>query len=411
MAGQPSRAVITARALLMALVVGIMYSPPLTVALEIALAVMFIGSAELRSRFAAVCRQPMVIGLFAFYLMLAIAVTYSVTPLLEAAAQLSGWRKLLLLPAAAAVFDDSSSKLRMALLMVIATTVSALISYGSIIPGIAFTKAGQFPGTIVRNHATQGMLFAVGAFTAAALALLIPLERRQRILLGAAAALLVSNIAFVTFGRSGYVVLVACAIALAWFAFARPGMRQRWTIVAMVVVAIGVLLASPKVHQRVDLAVKEMDGAVTELNDSSKKQEYASMGVRVHYWKNTLEMIQERPLLGVGTNGFEPAYRQHVAGRPGWAGSVIHDPHNQFMKIAAEQGLIGLAIFLAFLAATVFMQRPDSVYRLLGLGVLFAWCTTSLANSHFSTFSEGSFIFLWLGAMLSDPTATMRRKS
>jgi len=390
---QPSRAVLAAQVVLMAMAAALMYSPPVTVALQIALVVIFIGSAELRSRFASVCRQPMVIGLLAFYLMLAIAVTYSVAPLPEAAGGLGGWRKLLLLPAAAAVFDDSRAKLRFALVFVIATVIAALLSYTSLMVGATFQHSEAVPGIVVRNHSTQGMLFAVGAFVSAVLALFGRLEPRQRLLLWIATVLLVSNIAFVTIGRSGYVVLVACAAVFAWFAWRRPGRSLRWPAAAMVAVVVGVLVASPKVQQYMDQGFREM-------KNYSQEQEYTSMGVRVYFWKSTLEMIRQRPLLGVGTEGFGPAYREHVAGRPGWAGFVIGDPHNQFMKIAAEQGLIGLAVFLAFLIATV-RQRPEPVYRLLGLGVLLAWCATSMASSHFSTFNEGTFIYLWLGAMLS----------
>jgi O-antigen ligase len=82
-------------------------------------------------------------------------------------------------------------------------------------------------------------------------------------------------------------------------------------------------------------------------------------------------------------------------------GMPTHDPHNQFLKIAAEHGLLGLAVFLALLAAAFRQRGAPPPYRLLGLGVLAAWCATSLFNSHFSTFAEGRFIWLWLGACLA----------
>jgi len=398
----PSRALRTARGLLMALMVALMFSPPVSVALQVALLVTFLGSAELRSRFAGVCRQPMVIGLFAFYLMLAVAVPYSMAPLLDATLMLSGWRKLLLLPAAAAVFDDPGAKRRLALALVIASVVGALLSCVSLLMGVAFQSSEPVPGIVVRNHATQGIFFAIGAFSAAALAQFGAFARRDRILLGIAAALLVANIAFITFGRSGYVALVACAVALAWFALTRRGRTMRWLPVGMLVAVVALLSTAPQVQQRVSQAVAE----VSAFSDQERVTE---MGVRVYFWKNTLEMIGRRPWLGVGTDGFEHGYQQQVAGQTGLAGMGTSDPHNQFLKIAAEQGLIGLAVFLAFLGTVVFLQRPDPIYRVLALGVLLSWCATSMASSHFSTFSEGNFIFLWLGAMLSDPKSANRR--
>ena len=70
------------------------------------------------------------------------------------------------------------------------------------------------------------------------------------------------------------------------------------------------------------------------------------------------------------------------------------------MKILAELGSIGFLIFIAFLASTL-LQKVKPFYFHLGLGVLIAWCATSLFSSHFSTFTEGRFIYIWLGIMLA----------
>jgi hypothetical protein len=51
---------------------------------------------------------------------------------------------------------------------------------------------------------------------------------------------------------------------------------------------------------------------------------------------------------------------------------------------------------------TAAWQQPITFpYRILGLAVMIAWCVTSLANSHFTTFAEGTFIYLWLGSILA----------
>jgi hypothetical protein len=62
--------------------------------------------------------------------------------------------------------------------------------------------------------------------------------------------------------------------------------------------------------------------------------------------------------------------------------------------------MVGLVIFLSFLGATLF-QRTTPFYFDLSVGVLLAWCGTSLFSSHFSTFTEGRFIYLWLGVLLA----------
>ena len=44
-------------------------------------------------------------------------------------------------------------------------------------------------------------------------------------------------------------------------------------------------------------------------------------------------------------------------------------------------------------------------YRQLAAAALIGWCSTSLFNSHFSTFVEGRLVFFWLGAMLATQTS------
>jgi O-antigen ligase len=128
------------------------------------------------------------------------------------------------------------------------------------------------------------------------------------------------------------------------------------------------------------------------------------MGIRIIFWENTLQLIKQRPIIGYGTGAFEAAYSQQVAGKTGLQGLITADPHNQFMKIVGENGLIGLMLFLGFLVS-IFRMKAATPFRILGLGAATAWIATSMANSHFSTFSEGTFIYVWLAVMLSSESA------
>ena len=84
-------------------------------------------------------------------------------------------------------------------------------------------------------------------------------------------------------------------------------------------------------------------------NVSAAYEKETSMGSRIIAWKNAIELIKEHPLLGVGTGGYEPAFVDHVKDQKGQENFLHHDPHNQFLKILAELGIVGLVIFLSFL--------------------------------------------------------------
>ena len=396
---EDSRTLTTARWLIIAILVSLLFSPPLTNMAELLLVLLVCFSSELRVRVARACRQPMVIGALAFYVVLSIGVLYSMGNQSMALSMWGGWRKLLLLPLSVALFDNVRWKSRLAMTLVVVASVCALASW----IGMLLDKGVYLypPGIIVRNHATQGMLFAVAAFTAATFAVRETAGRRG--LLVVSALLLVANVVFVTPGRSGYVVLLVCGLIWAvWLLFAdrRPSMRLALVILLVQIAVIVAMVLSPVARQRIEMGVKEMQTYQQARTETS-------MGVRMFFWKNTLEMIRERPVFGYGTGAFEDAYRHQVVNRSGVAATVTSDPHNQFLKIAAENGLTGLAVFIVFLLSALY-QRPSNPYRVLGLGVLAAWCATSLFNSHFSTFSEGLFFYLWVGAMLAGERKTSK---
>jgi O-antigen ligase len=401
-AAHESRALRSARWLVITMLVALMFSPPVTNLAQFALVVLVFASSELRGRIWQACRQPMVIGALAFFLVVSLGMLYTIDTKGEAASIWNGWRKILMLPLVVALFYDVRWKLRLVHVTVGVAAVCAVVSYIIALVDIVLVYA---PGIIIRNHATQGMIFSVAAFAAAVLAIYTTAGNpRQRFLLIAAAILLVSNVALITPGRSGYLVLLICSgvLACGWLL---GGNRVTWKSVLLVMGAMGavlvILATAPTSRQRINQAVNEMQ------NYQQQEGEVTSMGARMYFWQNTITLIQKRPLLGYGTGAFEDAYRPLVEGKPGLAGVVTSDPHNQFLKIATEHGLLGLAVFLAFLVAAL-MQRPSMQFRILGWGVLAAWCATSLANSHFSTFSEGLFIYLWLGAMLANEVDTAR---
>ncbi len=386
--GRPLEA---ARLLLVAVMVALFFSPPVTVLLELTLFALMLSFGGLRARLWQVLRQPMGALALAFWLIVTVGLLYSVAPQAEAFNIWLSWRRVLLLVVGLALFDAARAKRQLAWTLVILAAACALASYAGV--AFDFTYYKYEPGITVRNHATQGMFFAVAAFAAALLAR-FESAYAARVGLLIAAVLLVANSVFVTPGRSGHLVVAVLAAALVWGWPARaPLRRAAWASGAMIL-ALAVLASSPVVRQR-------LAQGIDEARMPSETAPQTSIGLRVAYARNTLDLLAERPLIGHGTGAFEAAYTRLVQGRPGLRGLPTHDPHNQFMKIVAEHGLIGLIVFLALLVAAFRQRGAPPPYRLLGLGVLAAWCATSLFNSHFSTFAEGRFIWLWVGACLA----------
>ncbi len=257
---------------------------------------------------------------------------------------------------------------------------------------LQFSIHGQEPGVLMRNHSTQGMIFSVILYLLGVFLLfkkqILPIRSLWILCL---MLLILGVLVYMTPGRSGYLAFMVVTV---YFGYLLLREKLYKILISVFLFSSTVLLTSPLVSERIELGVKEMKHVDTTNIESS------SMGLRVTVWKNTIALIQDRPWLGFGTGSFEEAYSQKIKDNPEWEKHLLHDPHNQFLKIWAEMGLFGLIVFLGMLTSSLF-QKSSKMYLHLGLGVLLAWCATSQFSSHFSTFTEGRFIYIWLGIMLA----------
>ena len=113
--------------------------------------------------------------------------------------------------------------------------------------------------------------------------------------------------------------------------------------------------------------------------------------------------MDQSPLFGTGAGSFKYGYSEVVADVQGWPGLVSDDPHQQFLHICAEYGLVGLIIFLAALLAIAASGSTSSFH--VGKIILMCFLLGSIANSffngHFSSFVEGRFAWIFLFALCS----------
>jgi O-antigen ligase len=115
-------------------------------------------------------------------------------------------------------------------------------------------------------------------------------------------------------------------------------------------------------------------------------------------------IIQTNPILGIGINNYSESMGKYDDTEEGLATITEYPVHNIFLHIAAEIGIIGLMIFLWFLASIFF---KGVIYVLANQGVLvnavigmLAGIFAFLIHGLFDTASIGSkmFVFVWFFA-------------
>jgi len=124
-------------------------------------------------------------------------------------------------------------------------------------------------------------------------------------------------------------LLLVILVVLPWGCFLKVSRRIWGSVLGaslVVVVVLPQLALSPKFQERVTHAMSE-DGEA----------------VRLVLWQEALEMAMEEPLLGVGAGSFSAAFEQSDT-------VALHKlpatPHNDYLLIMSEYGLVGGLLFL-----------------------------------------------------------------
>ncbi len=372
--------------------VGLLYSPSVGTIGLVGAYVAFLASGQAAVRLKPVFARPSGYWAALFLGIVLMGVVYASVPWNVRWMDVFKWRTLLWFFLVLAIFDEHRWRERLLSAFIIGTSVGAVISSAAAAGWITLWRA---PEHLLRISGTQGMAFACATLICA-WALLEKQFMGQRplvwFLLG---CLYITNIIFVTDSRSGYAVLgLGLGFLLSW----KASWRARSMILASLLLALGLALAiSPRMYGKVALGFNEWA-------HESELQDLTSFGIRRVWYVNTVEIIQEHWLVGVGAGGFPAAYREHIAGKypsDDWRSLATTDPHNQYLGVLAQQGIVGFAVFLAWLVAVGRDRSGPPVYRNLAVAILCGWCVTSLFSSHFRTFVEGHLLATFLGVFLA----------
>lgn len=389
--------------LMLILPAAVVISPPFSNLLELILCILFLSSYELRNRFVESFKQPIVKFGFLFVILIVLSSFWSDASLEIKKEAIISWRKIILLPMVVSLINTSNLKDRLITTFIIFSTVIAVFSWCLYITEISFSK---LPNEILRNHVTQTMVFFLSAFFSINLLIYKQnLSLKYKGFLIAALIILLSNSFIISTSRSGYLLGLVLTVFCGFFI---GGKKSLIVTPALLLLMSLFLYLSPTANNQVKKAVSN----IVEVESA---EEYSSAGIRMVFWENTIKIVSPPTVLGSGLKSFESEYEKVILKqeasktRTSWKSIVSSDPHNQYLLILVEQGLLGIFIFVIFIAS-FFYQKVDSYYRVLGLAVLCGWMATSLFNGHFSSSVEGRLVLLFSAAMLSMPISSGLRK-
>ncbi len=176
-------------------------------------------------------------------------------------------------------------------------------------------------------------------------ALLFSRERRAAVFLAVAIGVIWVGLA-TTFSQSSFAALVAGLAVLAALRWS-----LRWAAIACGAAALGAILFV--------LAA----GGSLKIDLSSGGSVNKDTGGRANLVSGGAELFGNRPFLGYGSGAFSTAFRRNAGGR-----APVTESHTEPITIAAEQGLIGLILYLALLAVAVWTMTANLRALMPGLG-------------------------------------------
>ncbi|MDH4153350.1 MAG: O-antigen ligase family protein [Nitrospira sp.] len=358
------------------------------------LVVCWLASGEWKERARRITTNPVAVSVLLLFGWLLLGTLWGEGSLQERALAIKKYADLLLVPVLISIAVTVQERHRAILTLAVSLLATLLLSFGLGMGFLPLTSetlgCNPSDSCVFKKHTTHNVLMAFGALLFVVLAWKAS-RRWVRWGWSIAAVLAASNVLFLVQGRTGYLVLAGLAMLVFHVVFGWRGVLS--AIVVVCGVFWGAYQISSSFHQRVDLVTSGMtqwDPHVAVVGDS--------IGWRLEYVYHTVEIIQDHPLVGVGTGGFVQAYRARTA----QAGlDVPPHPHNQYLFIMAQVGIGGLGLLLWLFAQQwrVTTLASDVTAGLLAKGLIVTIAITCLFQPALNDHTEKLFYCLFSGLM------------
>ena len=180
---------------------------------------------------------------------------------------------------------------------------------------------------------------------------------------------------FITGGRAGQVGFFVILSILIIQIFDKQRIKSILVIFIMIPsIFTTAYLTSDLFQERVNLGIKEMSKPMVD------SKHLTSVGLRIHFAKNSFAVVKQNPIIGVGTGDFPSEYKKiNQINTPQLPNAT--NPHNMYTLITMQLGLIGLVsmlsifyyqIKLSFYASNRFIKDVGVTLPLLFLVIMWS---------------------------------------
>jgi O-antigen ligase len=361
-------------------IVAVYFSTALALIGSILVALAWLLSGALTSLPDTIKKYPVAAWSLLLYVCFFVGLAYGNAPSEWMGETLKKYRELLFIPVLLPLLSAQRHRDRAWRAFVIASLISLAISYLMSF-GIIDMDPGHGPS--LKSRITHGIFIGFFAFYC----LHKSFDGRQFAHLYLPLFLIaIFNVFFVVEGRTGQLITL---VLILLFALQRFGLKARLLTGVALVVFLGIFLGFSDKAARIYEGIENTQAYLQE----TPGQTDSSMGQRYTFWKYSVKLIAEKPLLGYGTGSFAQEYARVAQGEQ----FLAHHPHNEFLFIGVQLGLLGLIPYLGFLGSQLYeARRLPEPEKWLAQGLLATLVLTSLVNTPIFDHTEGHWFVVMI---------------
>jgi O-antigen ligase len=305
---------------------------------------------------------------------------------------LGSFHRLLMIPVLLAHFRRSKNG-RWVLYGFLASAAVLLLASWALVLGLMSWQANHHLdhfGVVVHDVIAQSTIFLICVFALVwrIRELVLNENWRQAIGIAGLAALFLANLVFVAISRADVVVIPVLVVVLGWRWFGFKGVIL--ACITASILATAAWQGSPYLRGRLQQAFEDVQIYRTA-------HVHNDVGDHIEFIKKSIGFVREAPVIGHGTGSIPDLFRRSTIGQAGAAAVVSVNPHNQFLAVAIQLGLVGATVLLAMWLAHYLLFRAVDLTAWIGTVVVVENAVSSLTSSHLFDFVHGWLYVLGVG--------------
>lgn len=351
-------------------------STALTEIMFVVTVVLNLAAGNWREKYDLIAKNRVALIMLLFFALFILGLTYSTAPFIDSLKMLGKYDKILFAVLFMPLFIDEKWRKKAINAFIVSVSLILIAAYSVIISHHYAWFLGKYVDYFAAKHIFYSLIIAFAAYLLI-LKIYDVKDLKHRLIYGLLLILMLFYLFFMQDSRSGYWVFFGLLILFCLQIFGKKGLLFAGI---SLVLLIGLVSFSPVFKGKLQQTISEVK--------TYQQNSFTSIGLRMEFAANSIYLLKQHPILGTGTGSFAHEY----ATLKPKSGVLTTNPHNQYLFMGVEFGVLGILVLLLMFGWQLWYSRylPKDV-KFIAQGLVLAIMLGSLANSWIFDANEGHF--------------------